>query len=369
VTERSQDTGEPLKNPNSFDINSFESRLAAKNRFDGNLLYGAGTFHAKTNRSGVGKPSSGYLIREHAKVVTDSGIDRYQRIEGCWEAAGKCPVCGSAERSPFLSRFGLDIYRCAKCNHRYLDPRVPFDVAEQLYRDDKTASDIYTQPMQVDIDEIKYQYGLDLIEQLVPPGRAKIMDIGCGAGVFLKVADRNGWGQCVGVDVNERYGDIYREAKGIQFLSSSFEKLDPARLGQDYDCISLWSVLEHLYDLHATLDQIKGMLKPRGLLFILVPNVESLATRLMRERSPTFAWKHLSHFSPASLKHLMGMHGLPCEHFETVITEIDNIKSYMSGEYPYHGHGDPDHLFDFITPEYIHRHHLGSRQIAIFRKP
>ena len=52
-----------------------------------------------------------------------------------------------------------------------------------------------------------------------------------------------------------------------------------------------------------------------------------------------------------------------------MITEIDNIKSYMSGEYPYHGYGDPEHLFDFITPEYIHRHHLGSRQIAIFRNP
>jgi hypothetical protein len=97
--------------------------------------------------------------------------------------------------------------------------------------------------------------------------------------------------------------------------------------------------------------------------------VESLATRLMREMSPTFAWKHLSHFSPKSLKALMEMHDFKCEHFETVITEIDNIKSYMSGEYPYHGYGDPAGLFDFITPEYIHRNLLGSRQIGIFRRP
>lgn len=352
---------------NTFDVASDSSRLAAKNRFDGNLLYGAGTFHAKTNRSGVGKPSSGYLIREHAQVVEDTGRDRYQRKPGLWEAVERCPVCDSTSREHFITRFALDIYRCLECTHRFLDPRVKFDVAERIYMDDKTASDIYTQPLQIEIDEIKYRYGLDLIDQLRPPARDKIMDIGCGAGVFLQVAERMGWRQCVGIDVNERYSDIYTSAKGIQFINASFERLDAERLGRDYDVISMWSVLEHLYDLHPMLEQLRGMLKPGGLLFILVPNVESLATRLMRERSPTFAWKHLSHFSPTSLTRLMARHGFEKILHETVISEIDNVKSYMSGAYPYHGHGDPDHLFDFITPEFIHRNMLGSRQIAIFR--
>jgi ubiquinone/menaquinone biosynthesis C-methylase UbiE/ribosomal protein L37AE/L43A len=352
---------------NSFDIKSFESRLAAKNLFDGNLRHGAKDFHAKTFRSGEGRPSSGFLVREHAKVVEDTGRDRYARIEGNWEDVPACPVCGSQEREPFLIRFGLDIYRCGGCTHRYLSPRLKFEVAESLYMNDKTASDIYTQPLQIEIDEIKYQYGIDLIDQLNPPARDKIMDIGCGAGVFLKMAERNGWQSCVGIDINENYNSIYQEAKGIQYISSSFERLNPEKLGGSYDCISMWSVLEHLYDLHGILAQVKTMLKPGGLLFILIPNVESLASRLMRERSPTFNWKHLSHFSPKSLKRLMEIHKLSCVHFETVITEIDNIKSYMSGEYPYHGHGDPEGLFDFITPDYIHRHDLGSRMIGVFR--
>ncbi len=350
-----------------FDINSFEERLAVKNTFDGNLRHGASKFHAKTNRSGEGRPSSGYLIREHAKVVADTGVERYQRVEGNWESVDVCPVCKSGEHEFSLTRYGLDIYRCKSCSHRYLNPRVKYDVAMEIYADDKTASDIYTQPMQVEIDEIKYQYGLDLVDQLKPPAREKIMDIGCGAGVFLKMAEKNGWGTCVGVDVNERYADIYNEAKGVQFISANFESLDPAKLGNDYDCIAMWSVLEHLYDIHSILEVVKKMLKPKGLLFILVPNAESLATRLMREMSPTFAWKHLAHFSPRSLKTLMEMHNFKCEHFETVISEIDNIKSYLSGEYPYHGYGDPAGLFDFITPEYLHRNLLGSRQIGVFR--
>ena len=352
-----------------FDIHNFEQRLTAINRFDGNLRHGAGHFHASTNRTGQGKPSSGGLTREHARVVRDSGVERYQRIDGIWEEVNQCPVCDSTERELFLCRMALDIYRCKQCTHRYLHPRLKFEEAEKIYMDDKTSADIYTQPLQIEIDEAKYQYGLDLVAQLLAGERRKIMDLGCGAGVYLKMAARNGWRQCVGVDINQRYSDIYSATQGIQFINSSFERLDPEKIGKDYDVIAMWSVLEHLYDLHAIVPRLREMLRPGGLLFILVPNVESLATRLMRERSPTFNWKHLSHFSPASLAALMQRHALECVFHETVITEIDNIKSYMSGEYPYHGYGDPKHLFDFITPEYLHRHMLGSRQIAVFRKP
>lgn len=352
----------------AFDIEDFDSRLAAKNSFDGNLLYGAGTFHKTTNRSGVGKPSSGKMSREQALVVEDTGRDRYQRRPGIWEDVTQCPVCGHADNEFMLSRFGQDIMRCPQCTHRYSTPRVTFETANKLYMDDKTASDIYTQPMQVEIDEIKYQYGIDLIDKLGPPERSKIMDLGCGSGVFLRVAEANGWGECVGIDINERYADIYAQTKGVQFINSSFEDLDIARVGSDYDVIAMWSVLEHLYNVHDILDKLHAIIKPGGLFFILVPNVESLATRLMRERSPTFSWKHLAHFSPKSLTKLVEMHGFKNIFHETVITEIDNIKSYMSGEYPYHGHGDPEHLFDFITPDYIHRNMLGSRQIAVFRR-
>ena len=64
----------------------------------------------------------------------------------------------------------------------------------------------------------------------------------------------------------------------------------------------------------------------------------------------------------------MELHGLSCVFHETVITEIDNIKSYLGGHFPYHGAGDPKDIFNFITPEYLHSNMLGSRQIAIFKK-
>ena len=360
----------PKKNRNSIDnIWPFEDRLSDINGFDGNLIHGAKSFHEKTRRSGERRPSSGGLTPEHEKVVIDTGQDRYIRKENVWEEVSNCSVCGSIIAEPFLSRFGLDIYRCVTCSHRYLNPRLKFPVAEELYANDKTASDIYTSQSQIEIDRKKYSYGIDLIEMLLPPSTERIMDVGCGAGVFLEVARERGWKQCVGIDINHRYKSRYEDVDGVQYILSSLEDLQLELVGGDYDCITMWSVLEHIYDTQLCVERIKSLLKPNGLLFILVPNIDSLATRVIREKSPTFSWKHVSYFSPSSLRVLFERHGLVCEHVETVISEIDNVKSYLSGEFPYEGYGDPHNYFDWITPAYIHDNLLGSRLIGVFRNP
>ncbi len=52
---------------------------------------------------------------------------------------------------------------------------------------------------------------------------------------------------------------------------------------------------------------------------------------------------------------------------ETIITEIDNIRNYMSFEWPYEA-AHYDEAFDIITPEWIHANMLGSRLIGIFKR-
>lgn len=350
-----------------IDISNLRNRLSKINAFDGNLQLGAGQFNKITNRSGLGRPSDGGLTREQSRVVVDTGADRYQRKSGLWQEQNSCPVCSSAERHHFLSRLGIEYWRCESCGHVYQAPILTLGNAIKLYSDDKTSADIYTTEYQKGIDRLKYQYGIDVIDSLTPPSRKKIIDIGCGAGVFLQVARDSGWETCVGIDANENYISVHSGEKGIQFINGNFEALDPEMVGSDYDVLSMWSVLEHIYDPNTFLASIKKIMKPGALIFLLVPNVKSLATRLMREMSPCFSWKHISYFSPDSLNTLMERCGFKLEFMETIITEIDNIKSYMSGEYPYHGHGDPEGLFDFITPEYIHSNLLGSRIVGVYR--
>jgi len=247
---------------NKMDLEDSTSRLERKNQFDGNLLFGNARFHAKTMRTGIGRPSSGYLIREHAKVVIDTQVERYQRIDDFFYSIDACPICGSTNYKKLLTRFGLDIQRCQDCRHGFQNPRLKYEKATELYMDDRSASDIYTAPLQIQVDEIKYQYGVDLIGLTLGGVKQKILDIGCGAGVFLQMAYKSGWPICVGVDPNENYSKIYKESTGVQYIQGTLECLDEYDIGDNYDCISMWSVLEHMNYPKKVIEKLSSILAP-----------------------------------------------------------------------------------------------------------
>ena len=195
-----------------------------------------------------------------------------------------------------------------------------------------------------------------------------ILDIGCGAGHFVDLSVDNGWETAVGVDINESFANLPYKKSGVQFINSEFKDLDLIKLGLNINCVTMWDVLEHVYNPLKMVKEIHKALSNEGIFLIMVPNSESLASKLIRERSPSFCWQHVSSFSAKSLKYLLADNGFECLFLETVISEIDNIKSYLSGENPYSGYGDPENLYSFITPEYIHKNLMGSRLLGVFRK-
>ena len=73
-----------------------------------------------------------------------------------------------------------------------------------------------------------------------------------------------------------------------------------------------------------------------------------------------------AYFNEESLK-ILSKNIFTIIHFETVVSEIDNIKSYLSGKWPYDGYGDPENHFKFITPEFLHQKKLGSRILALYK--
>ena len=97
---------------------------------------GAKKFHSDTKRIGKKRPSSGEMIPEHAKVVVDTFVDRYQPKANIWENVETCYVCNSADKQSYLNRMGLNVVECLNCAC-YLDPRIKFEVAKDIYSDDK----------------------------------------------------------------------------------------------------------------------------------------------------------------------------------------------------------------------------------------
>jgi hypothetical protein len=120
----------------------------------------------------------------------------------------RCPVCAApATRLRYaITRFR--VYDCASCTLVYLWPQISDDevreLFDRLYTEgegsvpelatyyDFTYSDTPDNPL-VQL----YERWLDALERERPPGR--LLDIGCGTGLFLAVARRRGW-EPYGVD-------------------------------------------------------------------------------------------------------------------------------------------------------------------------
>ena len=146
-----------------------------------------------------------------------------------------------------------------------------------------------------------------LITKLNGGQKGRLLDYGCGTGHFLAGAKEAGW-QVAGLEPNDRARQdaAARVGQPIQ-EPSALATLAPG----SFDVITLWHVLEHVHTLNETLDQLIRALKPGGKLLIAVPNVESLDAQHYRQDWAAYdVPRHLYHFSPASMRRLLGRHGL-----------------------------------------------------------
>jgi len=68
-----------------------------------------------------------------------------------------------------------------------------------------------------------------------------------------------------------------------------------------FDVITMWDVVEHLYDPKSDLDFLYSKLKPGGVLFITTHDVEELFARLTGRHYPMLMYQHFYHFSKRTL--------------------------------------------------------------------
>jgi SAM-dependent methyltransferase len=141
-----------------------------------------------------------------------------------------------------------------------------------------------------------------------------LLDIGCGDGLFLKVARDAGW-QVEGIEFSPEGARRASERLGRPVAVGDLAR--GGMLRGPFDVVTLWHVLEHLPDAAAMLEAARRRLRPGGLLAVAVPNLDNLpmqaAYRLARRRRlPLYEEgarePHLSHFSPGTLAMALRRH-------------------------------------------------------------
>lgn len=130
--------------------------------------------------------------------------------------------------------------------------------------------------------------------------KGRLLDVGCGSGVFLARMRGLGW-EVEGVEPDRETVKVAREQFGLSIHEGT---LAEAGFPDDtFDAITMNHVIEHVWDPISTLQECRRVLKPGGKLVLITPNIESLGHRLFRE-----AWRghevprHLYLFSPRTLR-------------------------------------------------------------------
>jgi SAM-dependent methyltransferase len=105
----------------------------------------------------------------------------------------------------------------------------------------------------------------------------RVLDIGAGDGAFLHTLARTGRWQIDGTEISAQAVELASLQYHVALRQGALDDFQlPA---QSYDVVTLWHVLEHVPDVHATLSETARLLTPGGIAVIAVPN-ESLAVRL-----------------------------------------------------------------------------------------
>tara|TARA_R110002049_G_scaffold292252_2_gene476627 strand:- start:6353 stop:7237 length:885 start_codon:yes stop_codon:yes gene_type:complete len=130
----------------------------------------------------------------------------------------------------------------------------------------------------------------------------QLLDIGCGTGDFLQMAQQNNW-NVFGVEPNEQARKIAnKKTNDTVFNSEQLFKFEAHR----FDVITLWHVLEHLPNLEMHISAFKKLLKPNGTLVIAVPNYKSYDAKYYKNFWAAFdVPRHLWHFNRVSISKLL----------------------------------------------------------------
>jgi SAM-dependent methyltransferase len=206
---------------------------------------------------------------------------------------------------------GYDIVDCATCGFRHVVPLPSESELTDAYRQDYYASEKPAFLAHAVEDqawaELSQIDRLELIEQILPAGRRRLLDIGSGPGFFLKTASTRGW-SVLGVEPSAQASAHAREL-GVEVVESFFDDAMASRLGK-FDAVHLNNVLEHVPDPISILIRARDLLEPGGALCVGVPNDFSPFQIAASSVAGTGQWwlappHHLNYFDFDSLHALL----------------------------------------------------------------
>lgn len=221
-----------------------------------------------------------------------------------------CPICASNQFTPKIICTDYTVskekFNIVSCNNCELWQTFPFPEEENIekyyqsieYISHSDKKDTFFDKLYHLVRNYTLIQKVNLVKKYVPHGT--ILDIGCGTGYFLEECQKNKF-NVYGIEPSSEARDL-----AISKNHKVYENIDSVMQSNlNFDVITMWHVLEHLYNPGAFVNTLYNMLNNNSYAIIAVPNRNSFDAQHYKEFWAGYdVPRHLFHYTKKDIHNL-----------------------------------------------------------------
>ena len=190
----------------------------------------------------------------------------------------RCLLCARTLRRIGADFTGKQIYKCDDCEY-VTTPIAAMAEASALY-DDPEYFDGWGCNLEFDYDRFEpsvHRQVQDYLDFIGKHTQGKsLLDVGTGSGLLPQLARTRGY-EVEGTDLSKHVSENVPAKAGFPIHHGTIEDINFTR---KYDVITMLHVLEHTSNPLSTLQRCKDLLNESGYVVVVVPNYQSLDSRI-----------------------------------------------------------------------------------------
>ena len=190
-----------------------------------------------------------------------------------------CALCGARDTRRLYTKFNWGIEQCRRCRLIYANPRAPEETilarysSEYFWNEYLPAVAAPGGKYDLEYQDQRHAAMLRLVRRHSPHGK-RLLEVGTGAGFFLKAAQRAGW-ETAGLELSSEGSAFARDRLGLDVRTERAEEMSfPAG---SFDVAVMFDVIEHLFDPVAVLEATRRAVAPGGIFVVSTPNFDALS--------------------------------------------------------------------------------------------
>ena len=240
-----------------------------------------------------------------------------------------CVDCGAPGIGIAWSSKEFPLAECAACGLTYYAdwPKELADGASFHEGNVSYYERMEANPGDVVLQDLNLRRGAEVLAKLERLAPSKtLLDVGCGRGEGVFVADCCGW-HAQGIDLAPGAIRIAR-AHGLNCSDLDFfsPELDEERFG----LIVMSEFLEHVPKPNRFLSRAHELLIPRGVVYLTTPNFGSLGRRVHGDSWNALSSGHVAFFNRQTISSLAQKAGFQVARIETGVISVSAIKSVLT---------------------------------------